>query len=179
MSIECNYIPHAAPQQLHISGYYGYYILNTVCLHSAAVNTLGPRQDGRHFADDIFKCIFLNENIWISTKISMKFVPQGPINNIPALVQIMAWHRPGDKSLSGPMMVRLPTHICVTRPQWVNQRHNDLQEVYYKSCKHYLFHWYTIHVYHISFYSLAFVASNIYSNAHETEYFCLENTLHI
>ena len=47
------------------------------------------------------------------------FLMQGPINNIPALVQIMAWRRPGDKPLSGPMMVRLPTHICVTRPQWV------------------------------------------------------------
>ena len=32
----------------------------------------------------------------------------------------MAWRRPGDKSLSELMMVRLPTHICVTRPQWVN-----------------------------------------------------------
>ena len=50
----------------------------------------------------------------------LKFVPKGPINNIPALVQIMAWRRPGDKPLSEPMMVRLPTHICVTRPQWVN-----------------------------------------------------------
>ena len=80
----------------------------------------GPRQNGRHFADDIFKCIFLNENVWIRFKISLKFVPQGPINNIPALVQIMAWRRPGDKPLSGPVMVRLPTHICVTRPQWVN-----------------------------------------------------------
>ena len=74
-------------------------------------------KNGRHFADDIFKCIFLNENVWISLKIPLKFVPKGPINNIPALVQIMAWHRPGDKSLSEPMMVRLPMHICVTRPQ--------------------------------------------------------------
>ena len=41
------------------------------------------------------------------------------MNDIPALVQIMAWRRPGDKPLSGPMMVRLATHICVTRPQWV------------------------------------------------------------
>ena len=32
----------------------------------------------------------------------------------------MAWRRPGDKPLSEPMMVRLPTHICVTRPQWFN-----------------------------------------------------------
>ena len=45
-------------------------------------NTLRPRQNGRHFADDIFKYIFLNENAWISLKISLKFVPKGPINNI-------------------------------------------------------------------------------------------------
>ena len=84
------------------------------------INTLKPRQNGRHFAEDIFKCIFLNENVWIPIQISLKFVPQGPINNIPALVQVMAWRRPGDKPLSGPMMVRLPTNICVTRPQGVN-----------------------------------------------------------
>ena len=69
--------------------------------------------NGCHFADDIFKCILLNENVWIPTKISLKFVSKGPINNIPAIVQIMAWRRPGDKSLSEPMMVSLPTHICV------------------------------------------------------------------
>ena len=65
------------------------------------------------------KCVFLNENVWIPFQISLKFLPKGPINNIPALVQIMAWRRPGDKPLSEPMMIRLPTHICVTRPQWV------------------------------------------------------------
>ena len=84
-------------------------------------NTLRPRRNGRHFAGDIFKWIFLNENVWIPIKISLKFVPQCPNNNIPALVQIMAWRRPGDKSLSEPMMVRLPTHICVTQPQWVKE----------------------------------------------------------
>ena len=84
-----------------------------------SVNTLRPRQNGRHFADEIFKYIFLNENVWIPIKMSLNFVPMGRINNIPALVQIMAWRRPGGKQLSEPMMVRLPTHICVTRPQWV------------------------------------------------------------
>ena len=86
-----------------------------------AVNTLRPRQNGRHFPDDIFKRIFLNENVLISIKTSLKFVPKGQSNNIPALVWILAWRRPGDKPLSEPMMVRLPTHrpICVTRPQWV------------------------------------------------------------
>ena len=82
-------------------------------------NILRPRQNGRHFADDILNSIFLNENVGIPIKISLKFVPKGPIDNIPSLVQIMAWHRPGDKPLSEPMMVRLPTHICVVRPQWV------------------------------------------------------------
>ena len=82
-------------------------------------NTLGLRQNGRYFADNIFKCIFFNENVWISIKISLTFVPKGPIYNIPALVQIMAWHRSGDKPLSEAMMVNLPRHICVTRPQWV------------------------------------------------------------
>ena len=33
-----------------------------------------------------FKCIFLNENVWIPIEISLKFVPKGPIDNIPALV---------------------------------------------------------------------------------------------
>ena len=80
------------------------------------INTLRPRQNGRHF-DDTFKRIFLNENVRIAIKISLKFVPKGPINSIPALVQMMAWRRPGDKPLSEPMMVRLPTHICVTRLQ--------------------------------------------------------------
>ena len=84
------------------------------------INTLRPRQNRGHFADDIFKCIFLNENAWVPIKILLKLVPRGPINNIPALVQIMAWRRLGDKPLFEPMMVSLPTHICVTRPQWVN-----------------------------------------------------------
>ena len=68
------------------------------------INTLRPRQDGRHFPDNIFKRIFLNENVRVSIKISLKFVPKVPINTIPALVQIMAWRRPGDKPLSEPLM---------------------------------------------------------------------------
>ena len=68
-------------------------------LHTT-INTLRPRQNGRHFANDTFKYIFLNENVIISAKISLKFVSKGPIDNIPALVQIMAWRRPGDKPLS-------------------------------------------------------------------------------
>ena len=62
--------------------------------------SLRRKQNRRHFADDVFKCNILNENVWIPIEISLKFVPKGPINNIPALVQIMAWRRLGDKPLS-------------------------------------------------------------------------------
>ena len=69
-------------------------------LHNSLFNTLGPRQNGRHFTDDIFKCISLNEDTWIPFKISLKFVPNGPIDNCP-----------GDKPLSEPMMVSLLMHM--------------------------------------------------------------------
>ena len=68
-------------------------------------STLRPRQNEQIPAEDIFKCIFLNENVWISIKISRQFIASGPINYIPALDQIMAWCRPGNKPLSEPMMV--------------------------------------------------------------------------
>ena len=84
-----------------------------------SLNTLRLRQNGRHFPEDIFKWILLIENVWISINISLQCVSIGPINNIPTLVQVMAWRRPGDKPLSEPTMVRLSTHICVTQPQWV------------------------------------------------------------
>ena len=103
-----------------------------ICVY-LSFNTLRPRRNEQHFADDIFKRIFFYGNVWISIKISLKFVPKGPIYNIPALVQIMAWRRPGAKplseprlELSEPMMDSLPTHICVTRPQWVKLKCCDM-----------------------------------------------------
>ena len=97
-------------------------ILVTLCVLN--FNTLRPRQNGRHFPDAIFKCIFLNRNIRILIIISLKFVPQGSINNTPALVQTMAWRQPVDKPLSEPMLFSLLTHNCVTRPQWVKIYYN-------------------------------------------------------
>ena len=79
------------------------------------LNLLRRRRNGLQFADEIFKCIFLNENVWLSISISLKFVPHDPINNILALVQIMAWRRLGDKPLFESIVDRLPT-----RSQWVN-----------------------------------------------------------
>ena len=96
--------------------------LSCEILYWGSLNTLRLGQNGIHFADNFFKCIFLNENVWISLKISLKFVPEVQINNIPTLVEIMAWHHPGDKPLSEPMIVSLLMHLCVTLPQWVRYR---------------------------------------------------------
>ena len=94
-----------------------------------SLNTLRPRQNGGHLADDTFKRIFLNENVRISIKISLRFVPKGPINNNASLVQIMARRPSGDKPLPEPMIVSLLTHICVTRPQWVISKFNQVTRI--------------------------------------------------
>ena len=59
-------------------------------------------------ADGIFKCIFLNENNRNLIQISLKFVPMSPIDNKPALVQVMDWCRTGDKPLPEPMLAQFP-----------------------------------------------------------------------
>ena len=71
-----------------------------VLLWSVKSSLLG--QNGRHFTDDIFRCIFVNKKFCILIKFSLKCVPKGQINSIAALVQIMAWCRIGDKPLSKP-----------------------------------------------------------------------------
>ena len=77
-----------------------------------ALKTLRPRQNGCHFTVVIFKYISFNENVWISIKSSLIF-SKGPIHNIPSLVQMMAWRRPGDKPLSEQMLVGLLAHMCM------------------------------------------------------------------
>ena len=85
-----------------------YYILSRYeplsAYRNIFLNTLRPRQDGRLFGDDSFKRIFPNEKVWISIEISLKFVSKGSINIKRAVVQIMVWHRTGDKALSEPIM---------------------------------------------------------------------------
>ena len=71
-------------------------------------------------ANDIFKRIFLNENDKISIQISLKFVPRRPIDNEPALVQVISWRRTGDKLLSEPMMTQFADAYMRYRGKWVN-----------------------------------------------------------
>ena len=81
----------------------------------------------RHFQMDFLEWKCMN----FDKKNSSKFVPMGPINNIPVLVQIMAWRRQGDKPLSEPMTVSLLTHIGVTLPQWVKKKSMGLCYLWY------------------------------------------------
>ena len=84
-------------------------------------NMINTWQDGCHFRRRHFQMHFFNENVWISLRISLKFVPEVQINSIQTMKQIMAWCRLGAKPLSDPMVVSLLTHICVTWPQWAKQ----------------------------------------------------------
>ena len=103
------------------------------------INTLRPRQNGCHFPDDIFKCIFLDENVLIS------IVPKGPINNIPVLAQIMAWRQPGDKPLSEPMVVSLLTYTHHSASvSWIKSSQCNSFEVWLPADFIYMcliFHW--------------------------------------
>ena len=49
--------------------------------------------------------MFLKQNIWFSNKILLQYVPQGVINNKPALIQIIVGCCIGDKLLSESMMI--------------------------------------------------------------------------
>ena len=76
---------------------------------------------GRDTMAAIMQATFWNACInFDKKKNSLKFVLWGPINNISTLVQKMAWYRLDDTPLSEPMTVSFHTHICVTRPQWIN-----------------------------------------------------------
>ena len=72
----------------------------------------------------------MNEHVRISIEILLKFCSYGSHKNIPTLVPIMAWRRPGDKSLSETMVVSLLTYICVTLPQWVNTSRETTRHAY-------------------------------------------------
>ena len=87
------------------------WVVASTTLRSVFIDVLRPGQNGRYFPDDIFKHIF-KWNILISIKISLKFIPKGPISNFPALVQRKAWRRPGDKPFSEPMKIMLIKNIC-------------------------------------------------------------------
>ena len=94
--------------------------LSKVC--DIIVNTLRLKQNGCHFADDIFKLIIFYEIWCILILIPLKFVPKVPVSNKPALIQLMVWHKLGETPLSEPVMFLFisDTYKCLIQPPWVN-----------------------------------------------------------
>ena len=76
-------------------------------------------QNGRHFADDIFKRIFVNEEWCILIKISLKFVSKGLIRNTTALIYITAWHRIADKPLSESILTQFTDTYMRHYGRWI------------------------------------------------------------
>ena len=106
--------------------------MNTCITQTRCVSLSPPRQNGRHFADQIFRYIFDNEKLCILLRISLKFVHTGPVANKPTLVQIMAWHLSVNKPLSEPLMAQFTdvyiyiyVCVCVMLPGWVD-KHIDI-----------------------------------------------------
>ena len=84
-------------------------VLTRICSSHAfyEFQHISPGQDGRYFADDSFRCIFVNEQFSILINIFfIKFVPKASIDNNSALVKIMAWCWIGDKALSELMLTQ-------------------------------------------------------------------------
>ena len=91
-----------------------------------SVNSSPPGQNSPHFPDDISRCLFGEWKILYFIKISLKFVPKGPIDNKPALVQIMDRPWIGTRPFSEPTLTDSLTHVCGTRGRWVNSSwHSD------------------------------------------------------
>ena len=114
-------------------------VLNTpMCVHDENAYYTTPHSPLTHWGRDKMVAISgttsFNAFSWMTVyEFRLRFhwsliAPKCPINNIPALVQIMAWRRIGEKPLSEPRPVdfniwqgtSLLTHICVTRSQWGN-----------------------------------------------------------
>ena len=111
--MECRQIVDSVTSDYELS----YRLLNHCNLqHGNVLEHIEASTKWSPLTDDIFKCVFLIENVLILLKISLKFVRRVRINNILALVPIMAWHRLCDKPLSDTLLVSLLTQICVTRP---------------------------------------------------------------
>ena len=107
------------------------------------INSFPPGQNIRHFADDISRWIFLNENVWISMKISLNFVPKGSINNITALVYSVPSHYLNQCSPDS------LTHMCGTRGRWVKRHFVGRKQSHFHQIHRNLFQMVLSTIYHI------------------------------
>ena len=113
----CHYLNQCWSDSLtHICGTRGRWVDISHFLNSSP-----PGQNGHHFADDLFKCILVNEKFCILIKISLEFLSKCPLDNKSALIMRMACHQTNDKPLPQQMVHQFTTDmICTTRGRWIN-----------------------------------------------------------
>ena len=116
-------------------------ILNTIYV----INTLRPRQKKtRHFTDEIFKFIWVNENVRMSVKISLMFVPSGSIDNRPLLAQFTDTH------LHSISMINTHTHAR----DWHRARDHCIPNCAPTRFFVLLFNWFNLHLFYLFYASL-------------------------
>ena len=76
-----------------------------IFLYGVLLTQLPPWQNGHHSGR---RHVQIHFREWNPIQMSPKFVPRSPIDNKPALVQVMAWRRTGDKPLHESMLAQFP-----------------------------------------------------------------------
>ena len=88
-------------------------------------NSSPAGQFGGKMANDIFNYISFNENVWISIKMSLKFIPKGQVDNKSVLFQVMAWCHHATSHYLNQCWPSSLTHICDSPGRWVKVRAQD------------------------------------------------------
>ena len=95
-----------------------------LCCHMESLGPMSylisPGQNGRHFADHIFRCIFINEKFWLGIHWCLF------LRSNWALVQVMAWRRTGVKPIPEPMLAQFTDAYMRHKGRWVDML-NDIQ----------------------------------------------------
>ena len=89
-----------------------------ICLSAKS----SPGQNGRHFADDRFKGIFINENFCILIRISLKFVPKGQLTISQHWFRQCLGAKQATSNYLNQCWPSSLTHIWGTRGRWVNNQ---------------------------------------------------------
>ena len=115
--------------------WYGRNAIIPACFHNSwRDDTLRPRQQGCHYANNTFIFIFVNENCSILTKISLKFISNDLINSKPSLVQIVTQHHTGNKPLSEPKPIHWRPYESPCLDELISFPQNDISIVFSTVC---------------------------------------------
>ena len=124
--------------------YTNHYTVGCLLVSLLSLNASPPGQNGRHFADEIFRCISVNETFCILIRISLTFVAKGLIDNMSALVRFMVYSHAISQSLKLYVKYNLlldslitdTTELICTLSPMLRIFSAQLQRVSISSCNH-------------------------------------------